>query len=57
MQSGKKELIGTKDIIEAINLINPSTTEWLQTAENYVKYSNQSGLYDQVLDYLKKKDY
>ena len=57
MQSGKKELMGTKDIIEAINLINPSTTEWLQTAENYVKYSNQSGLYDQVLDYLKKKDY
>ena len=34
----------------------PSTTEWLQTAENYVKYSNQSGLYDSVLNYLNKKD-
>lgn len=56
LRSGQKDTIKTKDLIKAIDKINPSTTEWLSIAENYVKYSNQGGLYDAVQDYLNKKD-
>ena len=52
MQTGKKELIKNNDLLKALNTIKPSTTEWLQIAENYVKFSNQSGLYDSVGNYL-----
>ena len=56
MKTGQKGLISTQDLLQAIQKINPSTTEWLYTAENYVKYSNQSGMYDAVLDYLNRKE-
>lgn len=56
MKTGQKRLISTQDLLQAIQKINPSTAEWLYTAENYVKYSNQSGMYDAVLDYLNKKE-
>lgn len=57
LKSGKKELIKTKDLLEAIDVVIPSTIEWLQIAENYVKYSNQSGLYDSVGNYLNRGEY
>ena len=56
MLTGKKGLINTQDLLNAINKINPSTIEWLCTVENYVKYSNQGGMYDAVLDYFNKKE-
>lgn len=56
MKTGQKGLISAQDLLQAIQKINPTTTEWLYTAENYVKYSNQSGMYDAVLDYLNKKE-
>ena len=56
MKTGQKGLISTQDLLQAIKKINPSTAEWLYTAENYVKYSNQSGMYDAVLDYLNNKE-
>ena len=56
MKTGKKGLISTQDLLQAVQKINPSTAEWLYTAENYAKYSNQSGIYDAILDYLNKKD-
>ena len=56
MKTGQKGLISTQDLLQAIQRVNPSTIEWLFTAENYVKYSNQSGMYDAVLDYLNKND-
>lgn len=30
----------------------PTTTEWLSTARNYVKYANESGFYDEVQAFL-----
>lgn len=56
LKTGEKDLINTSTLIDAINEINPSTIEWLNTANNYVKYSNQSGLYDEVLKYMNKKN-
>ncbi|WP_044640002.1 ATP-binding protein [Risungbinella massiliensis] len=54
MKSGKKVLIQTKHLLDALKKIKPSTTEWLSTAKNYATYSNESGVYDEILQYLKK---
>ena len=31
-----------------------TTVEWLTTARNYARYSNESGQYDEVLEFLDK---
>lgn len=43
------------DLIKAAKSIKPSTKEWFTTARNYALYSNESGLYDDILAYLKLK--
>ncbi|MGD1874689.1 MAG: AAA family ATPase [Mastigocoleus sp.] len=45
----------TKDLIVAAKAVKPSTKEWFQTARNYALYANETGLYDDVLKYLKMK--
>lgn len=55
MRSGQKDLITTEAILDAISQVKPSTIEWFETARNYVKYSNQSGHYDDVMHYLNRK--
>ena len=56
IKTGNKRLIDTNLLKEAVREVNPSTLEWMKTAGNYVKYSNQSGLYDDVLKYLSKRN-
>lgn len=55
MASGKLQPIGTKDILKALKVHKPSTLEWLSSARNYALYANESGLYDDILKYLKIK--
>lgn len=45
--------IVTKDLLAAIKSVRPSTTEWFASARNYALYSNQGGMYDDILKYLK----
>lgn len=45
----------TKDILKAIKTVKPSTKEWFTTSKNYALYANDSGLYDEILSYLKIK--
>ncbi len=52
MKTEKIELITTTDLLEAAKQIRPSTLEWLATASDYARYSNESGIYDQVKAYL-----
>jgi len=53
MRSGKVEPISTKDLLSAVSQTRPSVKDWLNTARNYVLYSNNSGMYDDVKAYLK----
>jgi SpoVK/Ycf46/Vps4 family AAA+-type ATPase len=53
MKSGKLEPIRTKDLLAAVSQVKPSVREWFATARNYALYSNQSGIYDDILKYLK----
>jgi transitional endoplasmic reticulum ATPase len=45
----------TKDLVNAAAALKPTTKEWFATARNYALYSNQGGIYDDILQYLKLK--
>jgi AAA+ superfamily predicted ATPase len=53
MQDGIPRPMTTKDLSAAAGKIKPSTRDWFATARNYALYSNQSGLYDDIIKYLK----
>ncbi len=53
MKAGVPKPITTKDLLAAASTIKPSTREWFSTARNYALYSNQGGIYDDILKYLK----
>jgi SpoVK/Ycf46/Vps4 family AAA+-type ATPase len=53
MTSGVPKPLGTKDLAGAAGTLNPTTKEWFATARNYALYSNQGGIYDEILKYLK----
>ena len=44
MRSGKTEPVTNSDLLRTATEMRPSTIEWLATANDYVRYSNQSGL-------------
>jgi len=53
MRTGAVAPVRTSDLLDVIKTIHPTTKEWFATARNYAIYSNQSGLYDDILAYLK----
>ncbi|NVK26822.1 MAG: AAA family ATPase [Flavobacteriia bacterium] len=57
MNSGKTEPITTKDLLKAASKHKPSTREWFSTAKNYVAFSNESGAYNDVKEYMNKRKF
>jgi transitional endoplasmic reticulum ATPase len=55
LKTGLPKPIETKDLLNSALDVKPSTKEWFTTARNYALYSNESGLYDDILAYLKIK--
>ena len=55
VKTGMPKPITTKDLLVAAKELRPSTREWFSTARNHAIYSNEGGLYDDILDYLKIK--
>ena len=53
MKQGKPIPLTTKDLLKAVGAVRPTTKEWFSTARNHALYANQSGLYDDILAYLK----
>ena len=53
MSKGSIQVLTTKDLLAAAKQHKPTTTEWFSSARNYALYSNESGLYDDILKYLK----
>ena len=47
--------IATSDLKNAVSRHKATTKEWFSTAKNYALYSNEGGLYDDILTYLKIK--
>ena len=55
MKAGSIQPINTKDLINAAKQHRATTSEWFASARNYALYANESGLYDDILKYLKIK--
>lgn len=55
MKSGIPQPLTTKDLISGATAQKPTTREWFASARNYALYSNQGGIYDDILTYLKLK--
>ena len=53
MKAGVPKPLVTADLIAAASQLKPTTKEWFATARNYALYSNQGGMYDDILKYLK----
>lgn len=53
--TGVPSPLQTKDLKAALKKHRPTTLEWFNTAKNYAIYANESGLYDDILSYLKIK--
>ena len=54
-QDGVPKPISTKDLLNAAKKHKGSTLEWFSTAKNFALFANDSGLYDDILAYLKIK--
>ena len=55
MKKGIPMPLTTKDLMNAAKKHKATTKEWFSTAKNYALFANESGLYDDILDYLKVK--
>ncbi len=54
METGVPKPITNRDLLDAIKVHKASTVEWFVTAKNYAMFANKSGLYDDILKYIKK---
>lgn len=52
VKTGIPEPLATKDLLSAAKKIRASTKEWFATARNYALYSNEGGVYDDILSYM-----
>ncbi|MEZ5148020.1 MAG: ATP-binding protein [Bacteroidales bacterium] len=52
---GIPQPLETKDLLNSVKKHKPSTQEWFATARNFALFANDSGLYDDILAYLKIK--
>jgi AAA+ superfamily predicted ATPase len=53
LASGRARPIGMNDFKKAHKEIKPSTRSWFEIARNYAMFSNDGGVYDELLDYLR----
>ncbi len=54
LRGGAVRTITTADLRAAQKKVRPTTIEWFSTAKNFATYANDSGQFDEVLDYLKR---
>jgi len=53
IESSSEVPITRADLYAALAEVKPTALEWLTTARNYARYSNEAGQYDDILAYLK----
>jgi AAA+ superfamily predicted ATPase len=54
LKSGTVTPLTTADLQAAAQRLRPSTREWFAAARNFVTYSNDSGQYDEVAEFLRR---
>ncbi|MEM7387497.1 MAG: AAA family ATPase [Verrucomicrobiota bacterium] len=53
MKTGKSVVLTQRMLLKAAKNTRCTTLEWLEQATNYASYANQSGVYDELSEYLK----
>ena len=53
IETGLPKPITTRDLLAAMKKHHASTLEWFTTAKNYAMFANKSGIYDDILKFLK----
>ncbi len=54
MRTGKEGVVTQKSLLNSIKKTRPTTLEWVEQASNYASYANQSGLYDDLAEFIRK---
>lgn len=54
IRSGTPRPIRTDDFRRALRDVKPSTRAWFSTARNYAEFANEGGMFDELVDYLRK---
>ena len=54
-RTGQVRLIGMGDLEAAVAEVRPSVGAWLESARNVAMFANESGVYDDLAAYLKKR--
>lgn len=54
LDGGTESVVTAQDLRSSLKEVKSTATEWLTTARNYARYANESGQYDEVLDFLKQ---
>ena len=54
ISAGHEQPVSMQHLRDALAQTRPTTLEWLTSARNHARYSNQAGQYDEVLEFLKK---
>jgi len=55
LANGVPQPLTTRDLLQTLKQIKPSTSQWFASARNYALYANEGGIYDDIVDYLKLK--
>ena len=55
LDAGVVRPIRQADLDDAVRHVRPSVEPWLDTARNFAVYGNESGAYDELLTYLKRR--
>jgi AAA+ superfamily predicted ATPase len=53
--SGRVRPITQRQLTEAVRSVRPSIGEWMEAAKNYALYANESGAYDELAAYLRRR--
>jgi transitional endoplasmic reticulum ATPase len=53
MKTGVPQPLNTGDLTASLSKVKATTKEWFATAKNHAIYSNQNGIYDDILKYLR----
>jgi SpoVK/Ycf46/Vps4 family AAA+-type ATPase len=51
---GRIRPVGQDDFRRAMKEVRPSTLEWFGQAKNFAMFANESGVYDELLDYMRR---
>lgn len=54
LETGSVHDVTMDDFVRELGRMTGSTHEWLATARNYARYSNEGGQYDDLVDFLKR---